>query len=62
MAIGEYILSYTAEDIDQKLTELDKLSNENDYSSYRLRNIAILTEVPTVMNDGDIALVIQQEA
>ena len=29
-----------------------------DYDVYRLRNIAILTEVPTVMNDGDIALVI----
>lgn len=29
-----------------------------DYDVYRLRNVAILTEVPTVMNDGDIALVI----
>lgn len=29
-----------------------------DYNSYRLRNIAILTEVPTNMNEGDIALVV----
>ena len=28
-----------------------------DYSTYRVRNIAILNEVPTKMNDGDIALV-----
>ena len=44
--------------------ELEELSNitvaaGNDYGTYRLRNVAIVTEVPTVMNDGDIALVIK---
>ena len=43
--------------------ELEELNNVTvapgvDYDVYRLRNVAILTEVPTVMNDGDIALVI----
>lgn len=32
-----------------------------DYSTYRLRNVAIVTEIPTQMNDGDIALVIRRE-
>lgn len=46
--------------------ELEELSNitvaaGRDYETYRLRNVAILTEVPTVMNDGDIALVIRKE-
>lgn len=46
--------------------ELEELSNitvaaGSDYGTYRLRNVAIVTEVPTVMNDGDIALVISQE-
>ena len=45
--------------------ETDELSNitvaaGSDYGTYRLRNVAIVTEVPTVMNDGDIALVIRQ--
>lgn len=44
--------------------EVGELSNitvaaGSDYGTYRLRNVAILTEVPTVMNDGDIALVIK---
>ena len=44
--------------------ELEELSNitvaaGNDYGTYRLRNVAIVTEVPTQMNDGDIALVIK---
>lgn len=43
--------------------ELEELNNITvapgvDYNVYRLRNVAILTEIPTVMNDGDIALVI----
>lgn len=47
--------------------EVEELSNVtvaagSDYSTYRLRNVAIVTEVPTTMNDGDIALVISQEA
>lgn len=29
-----------------------------DYTTYRLRNIAILTSVPTSMNNGDVALVV----
>ena len=46
--------------------ELEELSNITvaagaDYETYRLRNVAILTEVPTIMNDGDIALVIHKE-
>ena len=46
--------------------ELEELSNITvatgaDYETYRLRNVAILTEVPTIMNDGDIALVIRKE-
>ena len=32
-----------------------------DYSTYKLRNIAILDTVPTEMNDGDIALVYIKE-
>lgn len=45
--------------------ELEELSNITvtpgiDYSTYRLRNIAILTEAPTQMNDGDIALVVRK--
>ena len=28
-----------------------------DYNTYRIRNIAIVDEIPTEMNDGDIALV-----
>ena len=44
--------------------EIEELSNitvaaGDDYDTYRLRNVAILTEVPTQMNDGDIALVIK---
>ena len=44
--------------------ELEELSNitvaaGSDYGTYRLRNVAILTEVPTQMNDGDIALVMK---
>lgn len=43
--------------------ETEELSNitvaaGSDYGTYRLRNVAIVTEVPTQMNDGDIALVI----
>lgn len=43
--------------------EIEELSNitvaaGSDYATYRLRNVAIVTEVPTIMNDGDIALVI----
>ena len=46
--------------------ETEELSNitvaaGSDYGTYRLRNVAIVTEVPTVMNDGDIALVVSQE-
>lgn len=46
--------------------EIEELSNitvaaGTDYGTYRLRNVAIVTEVPTVMNDGDIALVISRE-
>ena len=46
--------------------ELEELQNitvaaGSDYGTYRLRNVAIVTEIPTVMNDGDIALVISQE-
>ena len=29
-----------------------------DYTTYRIRNIAIVTSVPTSMNNGDVALVI----
>ena len=44
--------------------EVEELSNitvaaGHDYDTYRLRNVAIVTEIPTVMNDGDIALVIK---
>ena len=44
--------------------EIDELSNitvaaGRDYDTYRLRNVAIVTEIPTQMNDGDIALVIK---
>lgn len=47
--------------------ETEELSNitvapGNDYDTYRLRNVAIVTEIPTIMNDGDIALVINKEA
>ena len=46
--------------------EIEELSNitvasGNDYDTYRLRNVAIVTEIPTIMNDGDIALVIHKE-
>ena len=46
--------------------ELEELQNVtvaagSDYGTYRLRNVAIVTEIPTTMNDGDIALVISQE-
>lgn len=46
--------------------ELEELQNVvvaagSDYGTYRLRNVAIVTEIPTQMNDGDIALVIKQE-
>lgn len=30
-----------------------------DYSNYRLRNVAILNDMPETMNNGDIALVYQ---
>lgn len=29
-----------------------------DYTTYRIRNIAIVTSVPTSMNNGDVALVV----
>ena len=46
--------------------ETEELSNitvaaGSDYGTYRLRNAAIVTEVPTIMNDGDIAFVIKLE-
>ena len=37
------------------------VASGNDFDTYRIRNIAVVTEVPTTMNDGDIALVIRKE-
>ena len=53
---------YTIEVTDE-LEELQNITvaSGSDYGTYRLRNVAIVTEVPTIMNDGDIALVINQE-
>lgn len=51
---------YTIEVTDE-LEELHNITvaSGSDYDTYRLRNVAIVTEVPTQMNDGDIALVIK---
>lgn len=42
---------------------IDEIMNPSgtDYSTYKLRKIAILDTVPTEMNDGDIALVYIKE-
>lgn len=42
---------------------IDEITNPSgtDYSTYKLRNIAILDTVPTEMNNGDIALVYVKE-
>ena len=32
-----------------------------DYDAYRLRNVAIVTEAPSIINDGDIALIVKRE-
>ena len=42
---------------------IDEIMNPSgtDYSTYKLRKIAILDTVPTEMNDGDIALVYVKE-
>lgn len=52
---------YTIE-ITDELEELQNVTvaSGSDYSTYRLRNVAIVTEIPTQMNDGDIALVINK--
>ena len=52
-----YIIEVTEEE--EELSNITVAAG-SDYETYRLRNVAILTEVPTVMNDGDIALVIRQ--
>lgn len=53
-----YIIEVTEEE--EELSNITVKAG-SDYSTYRLRNVAIVTEVPTVMNDGDIALVISHE-
>lgn len=50
----------TATNIQAAIDEIMKPSG-TDYSTYKLRNIAILDTVPTEMNDGDIALVYIKE-
>ena len=56
----------SATDVQGAIDELKSLSevapNGTDYSTYRIRNIAILSEIPTVMNNGDVALVYKKEA
>ena len=47
--------------IDELKTLVKVAPAGNDYSTYRIRNIAILSEVPTSMNDGDVALVYHKE-
>lgn len=50
----------TATNIQAAIDEIVSPSG-TDYSTYKLRNIAILDTVPTEMNDGDIALVYVKE-
>ena len=50
----------TATNVQAAIDEIMRPSG-TDYSTYKLRNIAILDTVPTEMNDGDIALVYVKE-
>ena len=43
--------------IDKMVLTPQKAPSSNDYTTYRIRNVAIVSEIPTEMNDGDIALV-----
>ena len=50
----------TATNVQAAIDEIMRPSG-TDYSTYKLRNIAILDTVPTEMNNGDIALVYIKE-
>lgn len=52
--------SLTATNVQAAIDEIMNPSG-TDYSTYKLRKIAILDTVPTEMNDGDIALVCIKE-
>lgn len=65
VAYNNSISSLSATDVQGAIDELKALTQvvptNTDYSTYRVRNIAILSEVPTTMNNGDIALVYKKE-
>ena len=47
--------------IDEVKALAQVVPTNTDYSEYRVRNIAILSEIPTTMNNGDIAFVYTKE-
>lgn len=54
----------TSTDVQGAIDELKNIATTaesgSDYSTFRMRNVAIMSELPTTMNDGDIVLLYKE--